>query len=172
MKKVLLIIALFLMLIKSGYSAGPVAGMTLGTPGLLNVNAGYYGETLGISFSFSFLHLLEAWANEGTENTSSEIRENTGLFYALFQLNLDWKFIDNGNLVLAGSVAGGTICFSDKQVPENDLTVFYAGPCIHFIWNGFFTELGAAYGRNLSAKYEEKKTHIVPLIQIGYLIKY
>lgn len=172
MKKLFLVIPLFLLFAKAGYSSGPVAGVTLGTPGLININTGYYGETFGIGLSISFLHLLEAWADGGTEETTVDIEENSGFYYALFQLNLDWKLIDSGDFIFALSAAGGTICLTDNNTADNDITVFYAGPCVHIIWYGFFAELGAAYGRDFSAKYEENKTGLIPLVQIGYLYKF
>lgn len=151
------------------YSQGGVVGVTLGTPGIVNLNAGYYGETFGIQGSISMLHLADAWLSGETENASSDIEEDSGLFYALFQLNLDCILFERGEFMFAGSIAGGTICFSDEGSRENDLTLFYAGPCVHIVFYNFYIELGAAYGRNFSAKYEEEKTNTIPLVQIGYL---
>lgn len=172
MKKPLMVMTFFLLLVKAGYSSGPVVGMTLGTPGLVNMNMGYYGDVMGISFSLSFLHMLEAWADQESDSTTSEVRDDSGLSYALLQFNLDCKIVDRGNLVFAASAAGGTICLSDNNNVEKDITIFYAGPCIHFIWSGFFIELGAAYARDFSAKFEEEKTSIIPLVQLGYMVTY
>ena len=165
------IIALIFICCFSGlaYSKGGVLGVTLGTPGLVNFNLGYYGGSLGIQGSISMLHLADAWLTDETDDASSDIKEDSGLFYALFQLNLDCILLETGRFMSAGSIAGGTICFTDDGSPENDLTLFYAGPCVHVVFYNIYLELGAAYGRDFNAKYGENNTHIIPLVQLGYL---
>jgi len=115
------------------------------------------------------LHLADAWLTDETDDASSDIKEDSGLFYALFQLNLDCILLETGRFMSAGSIAGGTICFTDDGSPENDLTLFYAGPCVHVVFYNIYLELGAAYGRDFNAKYGEDNTHIIPLVQLGYL---
>ena len=164
MKKTIFIIALMFCLNTAGYSSGIMGGFTLGTPGLLNVNGGAYGDIFGIQFSASVLHLLDAETNNSVETS--------GVYYALLQFNLDCKMVETENLIFAGSVAGGTMCFSDDGAPEDDVSIFYVGPCIHLIWYGLYIEAGAAYGRDFSAKYDEDKNHIIPLVQLGYYFRY
>ncbi|HPS58685.1 MAG TPA: hypothetical protein PK514_11325 [Spirochaetota bacterium] len=168
-KKILITLTFVFCCSAPSYSEGAVAGFTLGTPGLVNLNLGYYGDTFGIQGSISMLHLADVWLSGETDDTSSDIEEDSGLFYALFQLNLDCILFERGDIMLAGSVAGGTICFSDEGSPESDLTLFYVGPCVHAVFYNFYLELGAAYGKDFSARYEEKNTHIIPLVQLGYM---
>lgn len=155
--------------IRSGYSEGAVTGFTLGTPGVVNMNIGFYGNIFGIQGSISMLHLAEAWLSGESDDTASDIKIQTGIFYALFQFNLDLAIYQSDQTIVALSAAGGIICFTDDGSPENDLTLFYAGPCVHLFLHGFYLEVGAAYGKDFSAKYEEDNTHIIPLVQIGYM---
>ncbi len=170
MKKVLLTICTLLFATGIAYSADTYAGFTLGTPGVVNFNIGFYSEYTGCQFSGSVLHMLYLLGDDTGEETVEEIEEETGLFLALLQGNFDIVFTGSATSPLfAFSVAGGMICFSDGATPENDITIFYAGPCFHLLIEGFFLELGAAYGRDFSAKYQEDSTHIIPLIQLGYM---
>lgn len=168
MKQFLITLAIILCSGRIAYSEGGVAGVTLGTPGLVNLNFGYYGETFGIQGSMSALYLLLGMLADDSDDTINT-SEESGVFIALFQLNLDAMLIQNDNLMVAASIAGGTICFTDEDYPEDDFTLFYAGPCVHIVFHNIYIEAGAAYAKDFSAKYEEDKTQIIPLLQIGYL---
>jgi len=174
MKKLILAISMLLLVTKSAYSENAFMGGSLGTPGIVNLNIAYYGDFFGAGLSISGLHLLQAWleGEEDSDDFYDDVEENSGLSYALFQANLDLVLHNSGDVVFTLSAAGGTVCLSDGETPENDMTIFYAGPCIHIIFYGFYTELGVAWGRNFSAKFEEEKTGIFPLVQIGYMARY
>jgi hypothetical protein len=170
MKKIFMIAVVLLMMHGKGFCE-VMTGVTLGTPGIINYNIGYYGDVFGGSMSISFLHLIDGWLDDNTGGSYSDTRENTGLSFALMQFNIDAKIYDSGNMIFALSAAAGTFYLADKADPESDITVFYAGPCMHLIWNGLYLELGAAYGKDFSAKLEEEKTSLFPLIQIGYVAR-
>lgn len=147
-----------------------VTGVTLGTPGLVNLNLGYYGGYAGCMVSVSFLHVLEALADD-RDTSANRAADDSGLSFAMLQLNLDLKMYETEHFMMAASAAGGTFYVNDRSDPESRVSIFYAGPCVHLLWYGFFLEAGAAYARDFSVKYELRKTHLFPLVQLGYVGK-
>ncbi|MEN9445097.1 MAG: hypothetical protein RIS47_1988 [Bacteroidota bacterium] len=153
-------------------------GATLGTPTILNVNLGAYGDQLGGQISVSGLQLLyyllkdndaEKDANGGT--TSTETNDDNSFFFA-GQANIDLKISATTNSMVAISLAGGTYINNDYETPENSFRVYYIGPAVHFFFHSFFAEVGWAWGKSHNKVDDEVKHFQFPLLQLGFIQRF
>lgn len=143
-------------------------GLTLGVPGIVNVNVGGFAGPLGIGFSFSALHVVEWMIKDKLDENGVSIADQDDDFMFVGQLNADIKLFASDNLLLAGTGAVGTIFRADTTNPNNDIGFVYYGTGGHLFYKSFFLEGGWAWGRELG---EDKKPQLTqfPLFQIGFV---
>lgn len=144
-------------------------GLTVGLPGLVNVNMGGYGGPLGFGLNFSALHLIALALNNDKDdqgNTTTTDDEKKRSFF-VGQLNADVRLFATQNFLLAFTMAGGTAYYSGKD-DENKMRVFYYGPGVHLFYKHLFIETGWAFGYSYDENDEVSKAEF-PLFQIGYV---
>jgi len=151
-----------------------LAGLSLGTPGIINVTAGGYGKRFGFQASVSIIHVIECICNGDTEESDfDDTFEDTGeenLSAALLQLNLNCRLYQKNQFLLSFSIAGGSIYIENEGI-ENDLAIMYIGPCLHFFIGNFFLEAGIAYAKDYSYNTWQTSTGYLPLIQVGFIFR-
>jgi hypothetical protein len=138
-----------------------IAGINLGTPGLVNFNLGYYWPRFGINTSISFVNLLFGIQSDDSETTM-----------LMAQLNLVLKLYETKNLLLGATAVGAVWFFNDKNDPKNDDTILFGGPAIDLHYKWFFLELGIGFSREFIPGIHDNSTEIIPLVQIGYERKF
>lgn len=138
-----------------------IAGINLGTPGLVNFNLGYYWPGFGINTSISFVNLLFGIQSDDSETT-----------ILLAQFNLVLKLYETKNLLLGATAVGAISYLNDKTDHKDDDTTLYGGPAIDLHYKWFFLELGVGFSRDLNPRNHDNLTEIIPLVQIGYERKF
>ncbi|MDY6969120.1 MAG: hypothetical protein SVR08_10785, partial [Spirochaetota bacterium] len=145
-------------------------GLSLGTPGLLNITIGTYCEIFGFQASFSFLHIIDAiLTGESDDKYENNIEEEDDYSFAFIQLNANVKLYKTRNFLLSFSIGGGTYHIDDEGELQNNMSIFYIGSCFHIFYYNLFLELGIAYGKDFETKLENESTGLLPMVQIGYI---
>ncbi len=127
---------------KQGY---PVVGLSVGTPGLLNIIGGYYFPLVGFHLSGSFM---------GTN------------FYGI-QGNIQLRFYETENVVHGFSLIGA---YNHLEDDNHKVTGgFFVGPAYNLNLYGFFVEFGLAY-YNGEVESDHRSGHTF-VFQLGYVAR-
>lgn len=146
--------------------SGGFAGVTVGTPGLLNANAGFYSGFLGFKGSLCFLNLVEFFDDE--EDPTYDDKEEPWMFAT--QLNFDFILINKEFFLLSVGVVGG-VFYAAEQYAEEDVFALYGGFAMGVIIGGFFVEAGVAWLSDYDANMFYYNSKWIPLVQVGYLYR-
>lgn len=169
-KKVILVLVLLLFSASAAYSKGytvGVAGISLGTPGAINVHGGFYGRYFGIKGTLCLFNFIDALEEED-EDLNYENDEE--LFMFASQLNLELKVIEFDAFLLTLSILGGI--FYENEEEESSHFMVYGGGAISIYLGKFYIEVGYAAISNRKAHFlGMDKTHS-PLFQIGYMARF
>ena len=121
----------------------PILGVTLGTPGILNLNAGYFFSKIGVQVSGSYL----------------------GSAYG-FQAAFAWKLYDSRSFMHALSGGAGFSSITvDRDLKKETHKWTYGVLSYNLNWYGFFLELGIGVG---AGDYSNPQF----LGQIGYVYRF
>ena len=143
-----------------------VGGLSIGTPGGINMTAGYYGTIFGARGTLGIFNIIDALDKEEDDLNHENDEE---LFIFGLQLNLDILVLSFDSFFLTIGPVGG-IYYEDEE-GESSHFMAYAGGAVGINIVGFYMEVGYAYVTNEAAAFFELKNRHTPLVQIGYMLR-
>lgn len=152
-------------------------GITLGLPGIVNLNVGGYKEHgLGGQIGISSIHLIGALFDsddesddDGNSSDDDDDDDDDDSFFFIGQANINMRLYATENFLLGASFAAGTANYSSGDAFDSSVRLAYVGPAVHVMYKSFFLESGWAWGKDYSEAKEDRKTIEFPLFQIGYV---
>ncbi len=138
-------------------------GITFGLPGIINFDLGYYYKSLGIQGSTTLFYLFALRKDENSIDNDDNYIIDTKLI--TYQVNINYLLNRDENRFISLSLATGGWYSLDNKKNSDIIKFFYIGPCLHFFYKRFFSELGVGYGRD----YYKKNSYAWPIFQIGYM---
>jgi hypothetical protein len=145
---------------------GFVAGVSLGTPGLLNVTMGFVGNHLGLWGSTSMLYFFTDDDNEKNTHAYHDDSDEQGNMFLVYQINGAYKLYRSENWSVYTSAVFGQYLF--KEHHKVDTNLIYFGPAMELRFKNMFLEGGVGYSP--SKVYDDSdrfSNHLVPIVQLG-----